>query len=276
MSIRKSSGSCLVFNRKMFAVLMGACAVFLITDPAFAQKGGPAGGGGVGGAAGGWSGSTPPGWLFDPPSSTPITRDNTSGSRLNRQREEERRMEERRRRVERGEMIAPDNPSQAEIMAAAQSVAASAGLDCQVTSASHPGVDAQESPIYEAACTEGQGYVLVASAPPQSIGCFELAGAAAAARLDNPAADVGQQCELPANQNSLPVIGAWAREAGVTCQVDKAVVVGRSTASNLIYEIGCADADGYWLEKADDSWLLQGCAQIVAAGETCRFARSRS
>lgn len=262
-----------MLNRKMFAALFGVCAVFLIADPAFAQRA-PSGGGST--VGGGWSGSTNPGNLFDPPEGTAITRDNTSGSRLNRQREEERRMAERRRRVERGEMIAPDNAGPAQIMYAAQSVATSAGLDCQVIAAAHPGVDAQESPIYEAACTEGQGYLLIASAPPQSIGCFELAGAAAAARLDDPAADVGQLCELPANQNSLPVIGAWAREAGVTCQVDKAVVVGRSTASNLIYEIGCAGADGYWLEKADDSWLLQGCEQIVAAGETCRFARSRS
>lgn len=263
-----------MFSQKMLALLIGACACLLAAEPAAAQKGAPSGGGGD--MAQGWSGANNPGYLFDPPSNTPITRDNTSGSRLNRQREEERRMEERRRRVERGEMIAPDNPSPAEVIAAAQSVAASAGLNCSVVAAAHPGVDAQESPIYEAACTEGQGYLLIASAPPQSIGCFELAGAAAAARLDNPAADVGQQCELPANQNSLPVIGAWAREAGVTCQVDRAVVVGRSTASNPIYEIGCADADGYWLEKADGNWLLQGCAQIEAAGETCRFARSRS
>lgn len=263
-----------MFNRMMFAVLIGACAVFLAAGPAFAQKGVPTGGG-VGGEASRWAPNVPPGNVTDPPANTAITRDNTSGSRLNRQREEERRQAERRRRAERGEAIAPTNANPAQILAAAQTVAASAGLDCRVTTASHPGVDARETPIYEAACAEGQGYVLIASTPPQSFGCFELAGAAAAARLDNPAADVGQQCELPANQNSLPVIGGWAREAGVTCQVDKAVVVGRSTASNLIYEVGCADADGYWLERAGGSWVLQGCAQIVASGETCRFAAAR-
>lgn len=260
-----------MFNQKMLAVLIGACALLLAAEPAAAQKGAPA----AGGMEQGWSVSTNPGNLFDPPSSTAITRDNNSGSRLNRQTEEERRMEERRRRAARGEMVAPDNVSQAQIIAAAQSAAASAGLNCQVTAASHPGVDAREVPIYEAACAEGQGYILVASTPAQSFGCFELEGAAAVRRLDNPAAEVGQLCELPSNQNSLPLIGGWAREAGVTCQVEKAVLIGRSFGSNPIYEIGCADADGYWLEKAGDGWVVQRCAQIAESGETCRFSGRR-
>lgn len=260
-----------MLNQKMLALLIGACAFLLAVEPAAAQKGAPSGGG----MEQGWSTANNPGYLFDPPSGTAITRDNTSGSRLNRQTEEERRFEERRRRAARGEMVAPDNASPAQIVAAAQSVAASAGLDCQVTAASHPGVDAREAPIYEAACAQGQGYVLVASTPVQSFGCLELEGAAAMARLDNPAADVGQQCELPSNQNSLPLIGGWAREAGVTCQVNKAVLIGRSFGSNPIYEVGCADSDGYWLEKAGEGWVVQRCAQIAESGESCRFSARR-
>lgn len=261
-----------MFKQKMLTLLMGACAVLLAAGPAAAQKGVAAGGGEMNQ---GWSRYANPGSLVDAPTGTAITRDNTSGSRLNRQTEEERRFEERRRRAARGEMVAPDNASQAQIIAAAQSVAASAGLDCQVTAASHPGVDAREAPIYEAACAEGQGYVLVGSTPAQSFGCLELEGAAAVRRLDNPSAEVGQLCELPSNQNSLPLIGGWAREAGVTCEVNKGVLIGRSFGNNPIYEIGCADADGYWLEKAGDRWVVQRCAQIAQSGETCRFSGRR-
>ncbi|WP_332660775.1 hypothetical protein [Brevundimonas sp.] len=262
-----------MLNQKMLVLLIGACAFLLAAEPAAAQKGVLGAGAGVG--SGEWAPNVPPGSLVDAPANTAITRDNTSGSRLHRQREEERRQAERRRRALRGEAIAPITNNPAQIRAAAQSVASAAGLDCQVTAASHPGVDANEAPIYEAACAEGQGYLLIASTPAQSFGCFELEGSAALARLDNPAAEVGQLCELPSNQNSLPLIGGWAREAGVSCQVDRAVLVGRSVGSNPIYEIGCADADGYWLEKAGEGWVLQRCAQIVASGETCRFSARR-
>ena len=260
-----------MLNGKMFALLIVACSLVVAVEPASAQKGAPSGGG-VG--SGEWAPNVAPGSPTDSYPAT-ITRDNMSGSRLNRQTNEERRQAERRRRAARGEAVAPPSATRAQIRGAAQALATSAGLDCRVTDASHPGVNPEEAPIYEAACADQPGYLLIASTPPQSFNCLELAGAAATARLRDPAADVGQQCELPANQNSVAVVGAWARQSGVTCQVDQAVAVGRSVDGNLIYEIGCADADGYWLEKADDGWKLQSCEVVALAGETCLFAARR-
>ena len=185
--------------------------------------------------------------------------------------------ERRNRRQDRPEparaAVAP--PTAEEILAAAQVQATAAGLGCQVTEATQPGVTAEQFPIYEAACATGPGYILVAATPPQVFDCLELAGTAATARMRDPAADVGQQCVLPANQNGLAVIGGWARDAGVTCTVDEAIAIGKSDDDNIIYEVGCAGVDGYWLEKLGDGWKLQECLQIASVGGTCRFTTPR-
>lgn len=165
----------------------------------------------------------------------------------------------------------PTPPTPEEIIAAAQVQATTAGLGCQVTEAIRPGVTAEQIPIYEAACATGPGYILVAATPPQTFDCLELAGTAATARLRDPAADVGQQCVLPANQNGLAVIGGWARGAGVNCTIDEAVAIGKSENDNIVFEIGCAGEDGYWLEKVGTGWDLKDCLQIASAGGTCRF-----
>jgi len=162
-------------------------------------------------------------------------------------------------------------PTPEEIKAAAQALAVAAGSTCQVTEATQPGVSAEQAKIYEAACSEGSGLILIESTPPQSFECLELAGTAYTARLRDPAADVGQQCLLPANQNGLAVIGGWARTAGVTCTVDEAVAIGKSDADNLVYEIGCAGVDGYWLERVGTGWDLKDCLQVASTGGTCRF-----
>ncbi len=169
----------------------------------------------------------------------------------------------------------PAAPSPQQVAADAQAVATAAGLTCQVTEASNPGATAEQAKIYEAACANGPGYILIASTPPQSFDCLELAGTAYTARLRDPAADVGQQCVLPANQNGLAVIGGWARDAGVACTIDEAIAVGKSDRNNIVYEVGCAGVDGYWLEKVETGWKLQDCLQITSVGGTCRFTTAR-
>lgn len=178
-----------------------------------------------------------------------------------------------RRDQQRPAAVAAATPE--EIKAAAQAQAIAAGLTCQVTEASNPGVTAEQVKIYETACATGPGYILIASTPPQSFDCLELAGTAYTARLRDPAADVGQQCVLPANQNGLAVIGGWAREAGVSCTVDQAVAIGKSDENNIVYEVGCAGADGYWLEKVATGWKLQDCLQVASVGGTCRFTTAQ-
>lgn len=162
-------------------------------------------------------------------------------------------------------------PTAEENVASAQAQITAAGQTCQVSEAVLLGRDAQQQGIYEAACSDGPGYIVVASTPPLAVDCLELAGTAATARARNPEAGVGQQCALPANDNGLAVIGGWARDAGVACTVDQALAVGKSSGGNMIYEVGCAGQDGYWLEKTVSGWDLQDCMQVIASNGACNF-----
>ncbi|WP_332678533.1 hypothetical protein [Brevundimonas sp.] len=252
-----------MFDKKMLPLMGAACALVLaVVQPAAAQTAPPFGG----------AGSSAPGSATDP-NPTSVTRD-TSGSRMNRNTAEGRRQERANSQRERqAAAAAAATPEQ--IRAEAQAQATAAGLTCQVTEAVNPGVTAEQIKIYEAACASGPGYILIASTPPQNFDCLELAGTAYTARLRDPAADVGQQCVLPANQNGLAVIGGWAREAGVACTVDEAVAIGKSSENNIVYEVGCTGVDGYWLEKVATGWKLQDCLQIVSVGGTCRFTTAQ-
>lgn len=123
--------------------------------------------------------------------------------------------------------------------------------------------------IYEAACANAPGFIVLGSEPPQTFNCLELAATAAEATDQE-----GQQCALPANQNGLQLAANWAREAGVACTVDKAMAIGRADDGNLVYEIGCAGADGYWLEQTNGAWTARDCLTVAAGGGTCRFTEA--
>jgi len=155
--------------------------------------------------------------------------------------------------------------------ALAQAAVTASGVRCDVTEATSPGVTPQQESIYEVACATGPGYIVVASRTPRSFNCLEVEGRAAETRALYVEADVGQTCLLPANQNGVELIGAWAREAGVACTVDEAIDIGKNTAGNVVYEVGCAGADGYWLEKAGNRWNLVECLEVVSIGDVCRF-----
>jgi len=158
-----------------------------------------------------------------------------------------------------------------EARTAAQAVLTTAGIACQVQSAVFLGnttTDQQKS--YEAICNGGPGYIVVASTPPQTFNCLELAGQAETNRMRDPAADVGQQCTLPANQDPLPVVTAYAREAGIDCVVDRAGAVGRLDG-NLLYEVGCSEADGFQLEQTSAGWKKMPCWARTLEGATCRY-----
>ncbi|GAA0630388.1 hypothetical protein GCM10009422_29890 [Brevundimonas kwangchunensis] len=169
-------------------------------------------------------------------------------------------------RQERGRSRAP-SPEQ--VRAAAQTHLTAAGVTCSLTEAVNPG-RIGTTDVYEVACDSAPGYILMASTPPQAFDCIELAGTAATARAADPAADVGMQCMLPANQNGLQVISAWAQQAGAACTIDQAQAVGKR-GSDTVYEIGCANADGYWMQKVDGAFALTPCIKVTSQGSTCRF-----
>ena len=155
--------------------------------------------------------------------------------------------------------------------AAAQALLTAAGIDCQVDSAVFLGTTTtDQQTTYEAVCARGPGYLAVASTPPQTFNCLELAGQAETNRMRDPTAEVGQQCTLPVNQNPVPVVTAFAREAGIDCVVDQGGAIGRLDG-NLVYEVGCTDADGFQLEQAASGWNKTPCWARALEGATCRY-----
>lgn len=161
-----------------------------------------------------------------------------------------------------------------QIKAAAQVQLTAAGVACELTEATNPGLIG-ESQVFETACANAEGWLLIASTPVQAFSCIELAGTAAIARSRDPNADVGQQCVMPANQNGLAVIGGWARDAGASCTIDEAQAIGKSDENNMVYEVGCAGGNGYWLEKLATGWDLKDCIQVTSMGGTCRFTNAQ-
>lgn len=166
---------------------------------------------------------------------------------------------------------APAAPSAEQIQAEAQAVLAGLGNGCQVTEARYMGETAEKVKAYEAACATGPGFIVIASTPAEVMDCVILAHSASVRRAQDPNADVGGQCELPANQDVQAVMTAYAREAGVPCTVDQVAVVGQNSAGAVTYEVGCNGADGYWISKADANWTRTECLEIVSTNATCRF-----
>lgn len=165
----------------------------------------------------------------------------------------------------------PAAPDPAQVMADAQAQLAAAGNACQVTEAVLMGVDTERQNVYEAACATGPGYIVVASTPPALTDCVLLAGSAAVARERDPESDE-RTCALPGNQNALAVIGAYAREAGIRCEIDQALAAGAASDGAVIYEVGCAGEDGFWLrQQPAGGWTVTECMQIVSQNGTCRY-----
>lgn len=241
-----------MFHKKLLALIGGAMALALLSaQPVMAQEVPPEGRSASDEAAGTIRGER-------------VLPGRIGGDRNDRDRNRRR---ERPQQAEERQAPTPE-----ENKTAAQALLTAAGANCQVTEATLLGVTAEQHSTYEAVCAEGPGFLAVGSTPPQTFNCLELAGQAETSRLRDPAADVGQQCTLPVNLDPVPVLTTYARAAGVDCTVDQGSAIGKSTAGNVIYEIGCADRDGYWLEQADGAWSAIPCWDLVIQEDTCRYS----
>jgi ribosomal protein S27E len=178
-------------------------------------------------------------------------------------------------RQDRGAAAAPTTGP--EVLAAAQGLVSTLGLSCQVGNAASPGTAADGSNVYEVACDAGPGYIIVASTPPTSNNCLVLSESARRAQAADPNAATGIQCTLPENNNALAVLAAYAAAASVPCQVDAGVWRGRTTDGADRYEVGCAGADGYWIEVASTGAIANtiDCLEVVRAGQTCEFTTTQ-
>lgn len=163
-------------------------------------------------------------------------------------------------------------PTPAQVMASSQTVLTGMNRDCTVTEATLLGSTPEGVKYYEAVCAQGLGYLLSDGEAPTSTDCLQLDSQAKIARERDPNADVGTLCTLPANQNLLPVVKAYALQAGVPCDVNEGMATGQNTAAgSIFYEVGCDGTGGYRLEQTAGNWSKVSCLQMVSSGLTCRF-----
>jgi len=182
-------------------------------------------------------------------------------------------------------------PTPEQNIAAAQAAATAAGLSCQVTEATYLGLSTlAEANLYEAACATGPGYLITASTPPQTIDCVLVASELAKPASTPPAEAPEPQrrgrraaataptpevkpvaCALSANQDILGFQAAYAHEAGISCQVDQAAPLGATNSGAIVYEIGCAGADGYQINKEGTVWNKTECLKLTSGNGKCQF-----
>lgn len=174
--------------------------------------------------------------------------------------------------VERRQRRRPSVPDRGQSMAQSQAAMTAAGSTCQVTDVRYVGQaqsDAGAS-LFEVDCAAGPGYMVQTTTPPQTFNCVALAATAERDRAADPNAEV-TVCQLPGNADTIAPIREIAAQAGVTCSIDEAALVGQNPEGQLVYEVGCAQGDGYWIEGEGPNAKLTPCLQVVSQGGSCRF-----
>lgn len=151
---------------------------------------------------------------------------------------------------------------------AARDVVAQAGIDCDVTSAALRGRTDEGANQYEVACRDGPGLIV---AGQTAFNCLALAGQNDRVRRGESAGALVPACRLRANRNPIRHYARMAAGAGLDCRVDDGAAVGLSPAGAAIYEIGCRESLGAWIEESAGGWIVKDCLAVRAQGTACRF-----
>lgn len=203
--------------------------------------------------------------LEDPRTAGAVRGMNDRAGRLDRERVD-RELTPGARRDRRGRVLSPE-----EVTQQAQAAATAGGLACQVTESSLLGQTTENDDLFEVACAGGVGYILTSATPPLTFDCVLLAAQADRIRAEGGEVAVNSTCVLPGNQNVALAVAGFAREAGIACQVDAGKALGATSEGNLVYEVGCAGADGYHIEKTAQGWNKTDCLEVMGMNLTCEF-----
>ncbi len=151
-----------------------------------------------------------------------------------------------------------------------QRLVAEAGLACNIREVDLRGYDARGDGLYEIACREGAGYLILDARPAVVHPCLMLQGI----RLDRRPGRMRQanppQCQLAGNTDPVPELMARARDAGIDCEIDAVAVLGLDADRHPLIEVGCRDRAGAWLEGTY-SHIVTSCLIVVAQGGECGF-----
>lgn len=168
-----------------------------------------------------------------------------------------------RRPVSRPNVITRSNP-----------ILQAAGAACQVTDAYHPGDTRRRDPIFEVACAAGPGFLITAGDEPEVFNCLLLDAQEQARHAREPDTPLTNMCLLEGSRDAVAILKPMAAAAGVTCEIDQALWIGRIEGIGDRYEVGCNGRSGAWLETAVNGAVVTNtydCLEVVKLNETCRF-----
>ncbi len=157
------------------------------------------------------------------------------------------------------------------VLLAARDAAARAGAACDVTIAVVRAVSQTGDHHYEVACSTGPGYLIVASTTDTAYNCLLLMSQNERLKREGLSTRQAPICELRANRNPARHLASMAARAGINCQVDEGRFVGLSSDEKPIYEIGCRDAVGAWIEQASNGWVVSDCINIRSQRNICQY-----
>lgn len=141
-----------------------------------------------------------------------------------------------------------------------------AGHPCTLKDARYVGTGPTGDTYYEAACQEGEGYILQTSATgaPKATPCLQMQGGPSA-------------CTLTPKAQSVASFSALVRQSGKTCQVSDVRYVGSSTATGeTFYEIACGSQPGFMLQTdAKGAFKLAiSCGNASGIGGGCQMTNA--
>jgi len=153
-------------------------------------------------------------------------------------------------------------------------ILAAAGTPCEIVAAHNPGATRQRKEIYEVACREGPGYLVVAAETPAILNCLHLAATEEAQRAADASRPVTSLCLLDQNGDPAAALRPLATRIDPACVVDQAAWIGRVGEDQDRYEIGCDGRDGLWLQtRVNQTGVTESfsCLDLAAMSEVCKF-----
>ncbi|HEY1724890.1 MAG TPA: hypothetical protein VGF89_05675 [Steroidobacteraceae bacterium] len=130
--------------------------------------------------------------------------------------------------------------------------------------------------IYEVACSNGLGYLLVAKegADPYATSCFSADKMRAAELAKGHKTEL--YCQLPGNKDVNAMAAALMSTAGTSCNVRTVQWYGRSVMTNSEYEeVVCDNGAGYMLRTAQagstEPTSVMACAEAAQRGVPCHL-----
>jgi hypothetical protein len=143
-----------------------------------------------------------------------------------------------------------------------------AGVQCRVVRARFIGRDETRTPLYEAACADGDAYTVIGSPINRAFDCLDL-DAQAVARRENRNVPAVRRCTVRPARSLVRRIETYAVEAGLDCHVDQGRFIGHTATGSRLFEAGCRGRAGAWLEQSSTGWIVTDCFRVQRGGGSC-------